>query len=260
MATMTTTAPRRAGQATATSARRHGPQTNVNVSDLERWLSVIGGSALGVLGLSQRSLGGLAIGAVGGALVYRGISGHCSVYGALGLNTAGHHGPATSVPASHGVKVDESVTINRPAADLFNFWRNFENLPRIMNHLESVRCSGDNRWHWVARGPLGTHVEWDAEVFNERPNELIAWRSLQGSDVDTAGSVHFASLPLGRGTEVRVVLKYDPLAGKAGAWAARLFGQEPGQQIREDLRAFKALMETGEAPTTTGQPQGQCHR
>lgn len=259
MATMTTEAARQQRQTPSPLRRHSGAQTDVNVSDFERWLSLIGGSALGILGLSRRSLSGLAISAVGGALVYRGISGHCSLYGAMGINTA-HHGPATSVPAGHGIKVDESVTINRPVADVFHFWRRFENLPRIMNHLESVISSGGNRFHWVARGPLGTRVEWDAEIFNERPNELIAWRSLKGSDVDTAGSVHFVSLPNGRGTEVRVVFKYDPIAGKAGAWAAQLFGREPSQQVREDLRRFKALMETSETPTTSGQPQGQSRR
>jgi uncharacterized membrane protein len=123
-----------------------------------------------------------------------------------------------------------------------------ENLPRIMRHLDSVKGTGGNRSHWVAKAPLGLSVEWDAEVHNQRPNELIAWRSLEGSQVDTAGSVHFRRTPGGRGTEIQVVLKYDPPGGKVGAGLARLLGESPEQQIEEDLRRFKQLMETGERP------------
>jgi uncharacterized membrane protein len=230
-----------------------------NVGDIERWLSVLGGAALGVFGLSRRSPGGLALAAVGGSLLWRGVSGHCALYGALGMNTATPRGPATSIPAGHGVRVDESVIINKPAADLYRFWRNFENLGRFMEHLESVRVEGDHS-HWVACGPMGMRVEWDAEVITDRPNELIGWRSLPNSEVDTAGSVHLRQLGSDRGTEVRVALKYDPPAGKAGAALARLFGQSPQQQIREDLRRLKQFMETGELPTIAGQPRGTCGR
>jgi len=108
----------------------------------------------------------------------------------------------------------------------------------------------------VAKGPGGTTVEWDAEVFNEKENELIAWRSLEGADVDNAGSVHFKPAPAGRGTEVRIVLKYDAPAGIVGSVMAKLFGEEPSQQIDEDLRRFKSLMEAGEIPSTEGQPTG----
>jgi uncharacterized membrane protein len=127
-----------------------------------------------------------------------------------------------------------------------------------MKHLESVKVTGGDRSHWVAKGPAGTSVEWDAEVYNEKENELIAWRSLEGSQVDNAGSVHFESAAGGRGTIVRVVLKYDPPAGKLGAVVARLFGESPAQQIDEDLRRFKQLMETGETATTEGQPSGRA--
>jgi uncharacterized membrane protein len=178
----------------------------------------------------------------------------------LGVSTAEPRGRATTIPAGHGVKVEKGVTINRSQEDLFRLWRNFENLPRIMSHLESVRMTQPNRWHWVATGPLGTRFAWDAELYQERPNELIAWRSLPGSEVDTTGSVHFLPAAGGRGTEVKVVLKYDPPAGKLGAAVAGLFGQSPGENIKDDLRRFKALMETGEVPTTEGQPRGRCGR
>jgi uncharacterized membrane protein len=118
--------------------------------------------------------------------------------------------------------------------------------------------TGEGRSHWVAKAPAGTTVEWDAEVYNEKENEMIAWRSLEGSQVDNAGSVHFTPAPGGRGTQVRVVLKYDPPAGVIGAAVARLFGESPAQQIDEDLRRFKQLMEAGEVATTTGQPSGRA--
>ena len=126
-----------------------------------------------------------------------------------------------------------------------------------MNHLEAVRVTGENRSHWVAKAPAGTTVEWDAEVYNEKPNELIAWRTLEGADVDSAGSVRFEQSEGGRGTVVRVTLKYDPPGGSIGAAIATLFGENPEQQIDEDLRRFKQLIETGEVATTEGQPSGR---
>jgi uncharacterized membrane protein len=180
------------------------------------------------------------------------------MYEAAGINTAGttedsRKSPVVSVPADRGIKVEESIVINnRAPEELYRFWRNFENLPRFMDHLESVTMQGATRSHWVAKAPAGTSVEWDAEVYNEKEGELIAWRSLSGSDVDNAGSVHFTAAPGGNGTEVRVVLKYDPPGGVVGANIAKLFGEEPSQQIREDLRRFKQLMETGAAGSTTG--------
>lgn len=177
---------------------------DVNVGQTERWASAIGGGALAVYGLAQLikngSWGGAVLALVGGSLVYRGTSGHCAMYEAAGINTAGtgteeKRSPVVSVPADRGIKVEESIVINnRTPAELYRFWRNFENLPRFMSHLESVTSSG-NRSHWVAKAPAGTSVEWDAELYNEKEGELIAWRSLEGSDVDNAGSVHFTPAP-----------------------------------------------------------------
>jgi uncharacterized membrane protein len=246
-----TRAPRTPGQ----ESQRTG---HVNVGDTERWLSLLGGGALAMLGLSRRSLPGLGLAAVGGSLLYRGATGHCSMYQALGVSTAEPRGPATAVPAGRGFKVEESVLVNRPAAELFRYWRNFESLGRFMQNLESVTVNG-NRSHWVARGPLGLKAEWDAEVYTEKENELIGWRSVEGSAIDTAGSVHFQEQPHNRGTLVRVALKYDPPGGKASGVLAGLFGHSPESMIREDLRRFKRVMETGEIPTTAGQPQGTCH-
>ncbi len=149
-----------------------------------------------------------------------------------------------------------SVTISRPPEELYRFWRDFENLPRIMKHVESVQSSG-KRSHWVVRGPAGTTVEWDAELTEDRPNEVIAWRSVEGSAVDHEGSVRFAPAPGDRGTIVHVELHYRPPGGMAGAAVAALFGEDPNQSMQRDLRRFKQVMETGEIITTEGQPAGR---
>ncbi|HWG45598.1 MAG TPA: SRPBCC family protein [Gemmataceae bacterium] len=254
-------------QATATapsrmrhpSLRQHTrPAPSVNVGEKERMLSVLSGGVLGLLGLARGSLGGLTLAAVGGSLLYRGITGHCYLYQSLDVSTATPRGPSASIAAGHGVKVDESIIINRDPSVLYSFWRNFENLGRFMQHLESVEVRSDGRSHWRARGPMGMTFAWDAEVINEKENELIAWRSVDGSEVDTAGSVHFRVLPNGRGTEMRVVLKYDGHAAQLAAPLARLLGASPRQQIHDDLRRFKQVMESGELATIEGQPRGQC--
>ncbi|MGB7923327.1 MAG: SRPBCC family protein, partial [Pyrinomonadaceae bacterium] len=144
------------------------------------------------------------------------------------------------------IQVKKSIAINRSPEELYSFWRDFENLPRFMNHLESVRTTGEGRSHWVAKAPAGTTVEWDAEITEDRPNELIAWRSLEGSDVANSGSVRFERATGGRGTFVRVEIDYDPPGGVIGAGIAKLFGEEPEQQVGADLRRFKQVMETGE--------------
>jgi uncharacterized membrane protein len=234
------------------------PTDRVNVGEAERWLCLLGGGALTVFGLSRESLPGLALAAAGGTLAYRGFTGHCPVYGALDINTA-RRAPATVIPARHGIKVEEAMTINRSAHDLYEFWRDCERLPQFMRHLESVRKTGGNRSHWVARGPMGMRVEWDAEIYNETPDQMIAWRSLEGADVVNTGSIHFRPAPGNRGTEVRVVLKYDPPAGKAGALIAKLFGKDPEGLIREDLCRFKQLMEAGEIASVEGQTSCRSH-
>jgi uncharacterized membrane protein len=159
---------------------------------------------------------------------------------------------------SGAIHVRHSVTINRPAEELYRFWRDFENLPRFMKHLESVRTVGERRSHWVARAPAGTTIEWDAEIAEDRPNQLIAWRSLEGSPVEHSGWVEFEPATGERGTVVRVDFRYRPPAGQLGALVARLFGEEPRQQVREDLRRFKQVVETGEVITTEGQPAGRA--
>lgn len=218
----------------------------VNVGQYERWASAVGGGALALYGITRGSLGGIALALVGAALVQRGVTGHCNLYEAINYNSAGdanlRNSDNVSVPAERGTKVEHSVVINRPALELYSFWRNFENLPNFMNHLESVKRFGGDRSHWVAKAPGGTTVEWDAEVYNDKEGEMIAWRTLEGSQVASAGSVHFE--PAGENaTNVRVSLKYDPPGGKLGSLIARLFGENPQQQIEEDLARFKEIME-----------------
>jgi uncharacterized membrane protein len=150
-----------------------------------------------------------------------------------------------SVPYGKGIQVEQSITVDATPAALYSFWRKLENLPRIMSHVRSVTVRDDRRSHWIVRGPAGRDIEWDAEIINEVPGELIGWRSVGGAQVDHAGSVHFEPAAGGSGTVVRVVLRYDPPGGKIGAAFAKLFGEDPSQQIKEDLRRFKELIESG---------------
>ena len=220
-----------------------------NVGTLERILSAAAGVAL--IGYSyQRNRLRSVLVPLGTGLVARAITGNCPVNRALGRTTAGRmaaRSPVASVRRGQGIKVEQSVIIDRPAAELYAYWRDFENLPRFMEHVESVTTVGPGRSHWAVKGPGGTQIEWDAEVHNEIEPELIAWRSLPGAEVNNAGSVHFRPIAGGTRTLVRVVLSYEPPAGRLGAAVARLFGEEPSRQVRDDLRRFKDVMESSVA-------------
>jgi uncharacterized membrane protein len=154
------------------------------------------------------------------------------------------------------MQVTKTVTINRPREEVYEFWRDLGNLPRFMQHLQSVTPTGAQRSHWIAKGPADTDVEWDAELIADQPGQLMAWRSLPGSDVPNHGSVRFEQGPIGRGTEVRVELRYDAPGGAIGATVATWFGEEPGQQIRDDLRRLKQVLETGEVVRSDGSLEG----
>jgi uncharacterized membrane protein len=147
---------------------------------------------------------------------------------------------------AHGIHAKGACVVNRPLEEVYSFWRNFENLPRFMRHLESVVNLGDGRSRWKAKGPAGMEVEWDATIIAEVPGEVITWRSLENSDVDNAGAVRFEPAAGGRGTIVRVNLEYNPVGGVIGAAVAKLFGEEPSQQLDDDLRRFKQVLEVGE--------------
>ena len=153
---------------------------------------------------------------------------------------------ASSVGLTSNIHVKKSMMVNRSPEELYQFWRNFENLPRFMTHLEAVQVQGDRQSHWKAKAPAGTTVEWDAEITDDRPNEQIAWRSLENADVHNTGSVRFERAAGNRGTKVTVEVYYDAPGGAIGAALAKLFGEEPSQQVQDDLRIFKQVMETGE--------------
>ncbi|HEY1582213.1 MAG TPA: SRPBCC family protein [Chthoniobacterales bacterium] len=152
--------------------------------------------------------------------------------------------------------VVQTITIGRSPEELFNFWRDFENLPQVMRNLESVRQIDDRRSHWVARGPGGRTLQWEAKITDERPNEYISWRSRSGA-FPHSGTVRFVPAPGERGTIVRVELDYEPPGGSLGRTVARLFGQAPEQKIQLDLYRMKQILETGVVMTTEGQPAGR---
>jgi uncharacterized membrane protein len=226
-------------------------QGKANVGELERVLSAIGGLALLGLALRRRNATSLLGGLTGAALLHRGTTGHCYVYDSLGLSTAEEegmlvqqHGPAASLDAQKAVKVVHSVVIDRPRSELFRYWRQLDNLPRIMTHLESVEVIDERRSRWRAKAPAGQHVEWEAEIIKEVPDALIAWRSVDHATVPNAGSVRFTDA-IGGGTELKISLDYQPPGGAVGVAIARLFGEEPHQQVQADLETFKETMEAG---------------
>jgi uncharacterized membrane protein len=234
-----------------------GPaQPRMNVGGAERWLSTVAGSALVLGGLSRGSMGGILAAVAGAGLLHRGMTGHCELYKALDMTTA-DPAPKPSEFSNKGIHVEESFTINKSAHELYEFWHNFENLPKFLDHVREVKRVDDKHTHWKVDGPAGSSLQWTAETISDEPDKLIAWRSTAGADVDSAGSVRFVPSTEGHGTEVRVVLDYIPPAGKVGAVIASLFGKSADQQVRSDLRRFKAIMETGEVPTIDGQSQGR---
>jgi uncharacterized membrane protein len=221
---------------------QQGSEPQVNVGDRERWISAGLGGVMALAGLKRGGLGGLGMLVIGGALVHRGVTGYCHGYAAMGMSTAEPAEPSEYF--ERGIHVEESFTIRKSPEELYAFWHNFENLPRVMQNLESVKVLDGKRSRWTAKGPAGVNVSWDAEVINDEPNRVIAWRSLEGATVDNAGSVRFVPAGDAR-TEVRVVIDYIPPAGQVGAAVASLFGKDAAQQIREDLRRFRSTVESG---------------
>ena len=218
------------------------------VSDTERWGSLISGGAMVLAGLSQRSLKGILMAVAGGSLAYHGATAQKSmqerVTEAAGLDKA--------------IRVEKTLTIQNQSPEmLYRFWRDFQNLPTFMKHLKSVTVLSETRSHWVANAPLGQTVEWDADIITDHANQLITWTSVEGADVENSGFVRFTPAPADRGTEVKVVIEYSVPGGAVTAAVAKLFGEEPEQQVGDDLRRFKMLMEAGEIATTEGQSVGR---
>lgn len=217
-------------------------QPSLNFHNAERGASVIAGSLMLYTGVRNRTLPGWGLALAGAALLGHGMKGRRS------SRPAGN-GSRPSVPYREGVRIDRTVTVNKPRYEVYAFWRNLENLPAFMRHIEKVRPISDTVSHWVARGAFDRLVEWDAQIITDNPGEMISWRSLPGSGIDNAGSVHFRDAAGDRGTVVRVALQYLPPAGPVGTLAARLFGTDPQKQVEEDLRRFKTMLETGEVPS-----------
>lgn len=225
-----------------------------NVGNIERWASLLTGGIFAVGAATSKSATcQLVCGTIGAGLLARGLTGTCALYGAMGIDTSHERPEGTAVRAGHGYKIEESIRVERPADELWSYWRNLEQLPRFMNHLKKVTTVPGGLTHWIAEGPLGVTAEWDAEIVNERENEMIAWRSVPGSRVDTAGAVHFQEVGP-HSTDVRVTLKFDPPLGATGAALAWLSGASPAKMVREDLERFKQLMETVEQPTASRKP------
>jgi uncharacterized membrane protein len=218
-------------------------EQKTNRAIVER-LPVVGGALLLGWGLSRRSWPGVLTAGAGGGAIYFGIR-----------HGMARHG--SRVPdGERSIRVEKVITLARPIDDVYVVWSDLTSLPRILSHLRSVSDIGDGKTHWIANAPLGQSVEWDAETMIDQKNRVISWRSIGDATVPNVGSVRFQEAPGDRGTEVRVRIEYQPPLGSLGATFAKLFGEEPGMQVEDDLRRFKALLETGEAPTTANQLRG----
>jgi uncharacterized membrane protein len=216
-----------------------------NISEAERWGSMAAGAAMAMYGLSRRQRAGWTLAAFGAMLFRRGATGHCHTYDLIGFSTANpDRETRRALAGGRGTVVAESVTINRPVEEVYAFWRNLGNLPRFMKHLESVEQVTDTLSRWRARVPGETTVEWNAEIINEVPNEVIGWRSLEGSDVISAGSVNFDDE--GLGTRVRLRMQYSVPGGRAADAVAKLVARDAATEIREDLARLKDVLERRE--------------
>jgi uncharacterized membrane protein len=215
-----------------------------NVGTMERVASMAAGAGLLWLGGRLSRSGGLARLAAAGLLA-RGAAGYCLVNRALN-DRRGSHNTRAALGGPRGVHVRERVTIRRPVDEVYRYWRDLTSLPEFMPHLDRVERIGDGKTHWVAKGPAGLRMSWDAEIINDRENQLIAWRSVAGGDVVMAGSVNFRPAWNG-GTKLYVNLRYSTPAGRPGTWLARLLGSDPASQIRRDLRTLKHQLEARES-------------
>jgi uncharacterized membrane protein len=228
-----------------------------NVGRIERFASMFGGGFLAGAGIKRGGVGGAALGLAGAILLHRGATGHCHVYGALGVDTArGHAGPRQAAAIrtdseAGGVRVEASITVNRMAEELYAYWRDFTHAPSYMDRIISVRVLDERRSHWTAEGPRGRTWEWTSQVTDDVPGRRIAWHTLPGSDLPNSGSVEFTPGRLGE-TTVRHTLQFDPPGGVVGQAIASAFHQMPEKMVQDDLRRFKTLMEAGMAVTSDG--------
>lgn len=232
-------------------------EPRINIGNGQRLLSGLTGISFLVSALSRRNWSGAGLAMVGGGLLHRAITGYCLAFGVLGIDMGGHHKPGHAndtnrlgrrkVHTSRATRIQEAIEIDRPPEEIYRFWRSFENLPRIMNHLDSVQVINDRLSHWVVKTSPGVpKVEWDAEIINEVENRRIGWRSLQGADVENTGSVEFRPVADGKKTQLIVTLQYEPPGGQLGSAITKWFGEDTNLQVAQDLQRFKEHMESGE--------------
>ena len=214
----------------------------MNVPDGERFATGLLGAALAAAAFSRHGLSRWALLIAGGALFRRALTGHCDLYASLDIDRRHDYLPQRERPTSGGHRVEAAVEIDCPAETLFRFWRNLEQLPRVMRHVRSVKELDQRRSHWTVAGPLGKAVEWDAEIINEQEGRMIAWQSLPGSHISSAGSVWFEAVDQTR-TRVKVAFEYNPPAGELGALVSSLLGASPERELRDDLARFKTYAE-----------------
>ncbi|MCC9166808.1 YgaP-like transmembrane domain [Pontibacter harenae] len=227
--------------------------SQINVGTTERIISALGGALLTYYGLKKLDTAGIAMAVAGGALLFRGATGYCPVNEVAGRDTADSE--------SILIQITRSLTIRKPRAEVYQYWRRLENLPNFMEHLQDVRQLGPKRSHWVAKVPGGVGtVEWDADIIQEEENTLLAWQSLPNSTIDNAGEVRFMDAPQDRGTVVQAIISYRPPVGSVGGLAAKMMNPLFEQMVQEDLRRFKRLLETGEIPIIEGQPSGRTSK
>lgn len=257
-----------------------------NVDATERQIAVAAGGLLLLYSLLNRSRTSLLTGAVGAALVWHGQSQRSPLYDALDLNTARQplwgngqardgrqgmpdwqRGPQAQPrraaqprpePRSNTIEIERAVTVDKPAAALYSYWRQLENLPNFMHHLQKVEQTGEKQSHWEARLVGGLPVAWDAEIVEDVPNERIVWRTLPDAQIQQSGVVTFKPATGERGTVVNVDLRYTPPGGIIGETFARMLNGITAQQVKDDIRRFKSLMEAGEVPTVDGQSSGRA--
>ena len=235
------------GEQHESDTRERGAYHNVGATD--RRLSLAASAALAAFGLRRRGVAGAVAGALSTWLGYRGATGHCPVYTRLGRSST-RPGERGVFQSKGEASITTGVTIDRSPEDLYGVWRDFTRLPTFMKYIREVRTADEGRTHWVAEGPMGVRVEWDAEVTEDVPSERIAWRSVQDADIHQAGEIRFRPAPEGRGTEVELSMTHEAPAGAAPTRAvSALLGVLTREAAREDLKRFKRLMESGEIPT-----------
>lgn len=231
---------------------------SAGVGQVERMASAVLGGTLLTLGLGRRTLGGTAIALASGELLYRGIRGRRHVLRALGLGSTGAREQHEPEAQAEPPEVRRTLTIGKSAEELSRFWREPENLSRIMGHFAEVTALGPDRMHWRVHGPWGKSLAWDTQIVEEHPGELLRWESLEGAELPNQGTLHFRPAPGNWGTEVTLHIRFEPPGGALGEAVMKRLSIVPSLLALRALRRFKSLVETGEIPTTAHNPSARA--